>query len=93
MVCTIECTPNVFQSNSESSSIYCFKKANYDLINECINNIDFDQMFVNCDINTMVDKFYATLYDIYDEFIPKSIIRTSNKPVWYDKKTHQFEKC
>lgn len=86
MVCTIECAPKVFQLNSEAASVYCFKKADYDAINDCINNIDFEQLFADSDINSMVDKFYATLYEIYDEFVPKSTIRVSNKPVWYDKK-------
>lgn len=86
MTCTIECDPKIFQANSDSPSIYCFKKANYEAINDCLSTINFEEMFSNRDINDMVETFYSTVYDIFDEFIPKSTIRLSNKPIWFDKK-------
>lgn len=86
IMCTIECQPITFNSNSTGKPIFCFKKADYDAMNDSLNNIDFDELFNNCDINEMVDKFYNILYDLYEEFVPKSSIRSSNNPMWFDKK-------
>lgn len=86
MVCSIECNPKIFKSDDVSKSIFCFKKANYDAINECLSQIDFAALLDQHNVNDMVDAFYSTIYDIFDEFVPKSNIRNSNKPLWFDKK-------
>lgn len=86
MVCTIECEPVSFGSCENSMPIYCFKKANFEAINECLNIIDFHELLSSNNIDEMVDAFYGKLFIIFDEHVPKATIRIDNKPIWFDKK-------
>lgn len=86
MICTVDCDPKIFENNGDAPSIYCFKKANYDHINECLIDIDFESMFAGLNVNEMVEVFYSTIYEIFDENVPKSTLRATNKPAWFDKK-------
>lgn len=85
IACTIECHPRIFQSN-EQSAHFCFRKANYDEIRNYLQNIDFTSMLSQVDINEMVDSFYELLYSLFEEFVPKSSLRSLNRPAWYDDK-------
>lgn len=86
LVCTVECCTTTVPS-TESSTIFCFKKANYEQVREHLFDVGIANMFDNTqdDVNTMVTRFYDVLYDTFEKFVPKANIRTSNKPIWYDK--------
>lgn len=86
LMCTIECSPISIPSG-DSSKIFCFKKANYDQIREHLLNVGIHNMFDNSqdDVNTMVGRFYDILYSTFEEFVPQATIRSTNKPLWYDK--------
>lgn len=92
LVCTIECCPTTLPSG-DSSEIYCFKKANYEQIRDHLSGMDISNIFtdVNEDVNTMTERFYGILNDTFEKFVPKAIIRSTNKPVWYNKKLEHPE--
>lgn len=85
--CLIECEPLIFPPSSDpSDQIYCFKKASFNMIREALNEIDFNQMFSGKGIEEMVSSLYNICYEIFDQYVPKVTIRTTNHPVWYDNK-------
>lgn len=86
IMCTVECTPEILPSD-DPSTVYCFKRANYDLIREYLSEINFFAIFNNMvDVNDMVSHLYSVIYDTFEQFVPRSSIRKSNKPIWFDKK-------
>lgn len=91
MVCTIECEPQTFNQCVDGSPIYCFKKSNFDAINECLSEIDFKELLSSEDVNIMVESLYNKLYSIFDEHVPKATRRIDNKPIWYDKKLNNLK--
>lgn len=46
------------------------------------NNILHDHIH---DVDRMVDQFYGILRETFENFIPKSKIKSSNKRTWHDK--------
>lgn len=86
LVCTIECCPTLLPSGN-SSEIFCFKKANYEHIREHLLGMDFSNIFAqsNEDVNAMTERLYDVLYDTFERFVPKATVRSTNKPVWYNK--------
>lgn len=86
-LCTIECQPKAFLPNTFQSSHYCFKKADYQAIRDKLQAYfnaqvweveDFD------DINEMVKLFYDIIHSIFDECVPRSSIKFTKRPVWFD---------
>lgn len=84
--CTIECEPSTYVSSPSSEKMYCFKRAPFDLIREELANIDFIDQFADKSLDDMLNALYNKFYEIFDFQIPQSTLRTSNHPVWYDKK-------
>lgn len=37
------------------------------------------------DISEMTSELYRIIYESFEQFIPKTTVRSSNKPVWSDK--------
>lgn len=86
LICTIECEPMRFQSNSNSNSRYCFNKANYEEINNELNGLNFEALFANQDIDSMVSDFYSKLSDIFQRHVPQATPKNNKLPCWYNKK-------
>lgn len=85
IMCTVECSPNVLKT-TESDPVYCFKKADFELIREHLSTLDFlNIMRSSVDINEAVKYFYDLIYDTFEKFVPKSSIRSTNKPKWHNK--------
>lgn len=84
--CLIDCSPTI-ANNMDAQSVYCFKRANYELIREHLENIDFQNMFVHAsdNVNELTSKLYGILNDTFVNFIPSTLIRSNNKPRWHDK--------
>ena len=55
---------NVFES------MHNYNKADYDIINECFFNIDWEEMFSNIDINTMWNKFVTIVEEVIYKMVP-----------------------
>lgn len=89
LMCTIEFVPKVSAgANDEDSQheIYSFRKANYDNIRAHLSTFDFPNVLNNAtDLDDMVQQFYDILLDTFERFVPKSRIRSSNKPIWHNK--------
>lgn len=84
--CTIECEPSAYISPSSSEMIYCFRKAPFELIREELLDTDFDALFADKSLDDMLNALYARCYELFDLHIPKATLRTTNHPIWYDKK-------
>lgn len=84
---TVECEPTT-NNSSANSSTYCFRKANYDEINDQLEQVfsNPDFLFQGNNVNEMVTSIYGILHEIIDAYVPRSTIRIDNKPIWYDKK-------
>lgn len=78
LVCYIECCPTPLPA-ADPSTIYCFKKANYDEIRDHLSNNNIINMFDQSkeDVNTISDRFYDILYDLFDKFVLKATIRST----------------
>lgn len=85
IVCTIECEPCQFNSDS-SSARYCFKKANYEEMNKELAGLNLDELINHSDINSMTESFYNTLFDIIGRHVPQATPKNNNIPVWFDRK-------
>ena len=74
-------------NNNISKSIYCFKKANYDAIREHLTKLDLCNLLSSQseDVNKLISKLYDIIYETFDNFVPSTSIRASNKPIWYSK--------
>ena len=59
-----------------------YNKADYDIINECFFNIDWDEMFTNLDINTMWNKFITIVEEVIDKTVPTTILKERRHPLW-----------
>lgn len=89
IMCTLECTPALIQSD-DGGSIYCFRKANFNDIREYLSGFDLSGIIESSsNLNETVATLYDVLRETIDKFVPKSSIRCSNKPKWHDKQlTH-----
>lgn len=93
MSCFIECEPKSYNTGSDDRKIYCFKKGNYESINEFVDTINFSDMLTGNGLNEAVNEFYSTLYKIFDEFIPTSSLKINNKPPWFDNELATLKNC
>lgn len=85
ILCTIECEPAHFQSEDKSNSRFCFKKANYEALNSDLCSLNYDELFNDTDLDTMVDRFYDKLKDLFEKHVPQATPRINNHPIWYNK--------
>lgn len=83
---SLECEPNTFNTNNDPELHYCFKKANYQVISEHLDSIDWSTVLSSDTVDEMMECFYKVIQDIFNEFVPKAIIRSSKNPVWFTKK-------
>lgn len=92
IACTIECEPGVIPS-SDSGSVFCFRRADYDAIGEHLDRMDMMNILSGCgdDVDEMVTTFYSILHETFDLFVPKATIRSSKKPKWHDKKLNKLK--
>ncbi|XP_031629635.1 uncharacterized protein LOC116344914 [Contarinia nasturtii] len=85
-MCVLECQPKVYVPECTDASRFCFNKANYEEIRESLSYIDFDHLINFEDINMMMEAFYEIIYKICDQHVPKSSLKISNKPIWFNKR-------
>lgn len=87
LMCMIECQPDIL-SSGDRNTYYCFKKADYTMIREHLESIHISNFFTaqSTNVNDMATVFYDILNDTFERFVPRAIIRSSNKPIWHDKK-------
>ena len=69
-----------------------YNKADYDIINECFFNIDWEEMFSNIDINTMWNKFINIVEEVIDKMIPTKILKERNYPKWMTRRAKLVRK-
>ncbi|XP_031636844.1 uncharacterized protein LOC116349505 [Contarinia nasturtii] len=85
-VCTIECQPKTFIRDVQNEPQFCFKKADFDGIRDYLEQVPFDDVLNHDDINDMVKAFYDIIYEMFDQYVPRSSLRISNRPIWFNKK-------
>lgn len=45
----------------------------------------------NGDVCMMIDKFYKIFHETFEEFVPKTTIRITNKPKWHNKELSRLK--
>lgn len=65
---------------------YDYKNANYDLINEKINDINWNEELDNLNTLDAIDKFYYIVNSLIDENVKKKTIEFDNFPNWFSNK-------
>lgn len=85
-MCLIDCAPTII-NNTETQSIYCFKRANYDLIRDHLVSLNLQHLFTNSsgDVNELTSQLYSLANDTFEKFVPSTTIRATNNPRWYNK--------
>lgn len=85
LIITVDCNPSIFTSDEHTNAAYCFRKANFDQINEFLNEFNFDDILSVESVDQMIGNFYDFLYQIFERFVPKSSLKRSKNPVWFNK--------
>ena len=68
-----------------------YKRANWDLLNRDLSNVDWISLMNNCDPDTAWINFKSTLTHLMDLHIPKITVKSNSKPPWFDAEC--YEKC
>lgn len=82
----LECEPSSFNVDIDPEAQYCFKRANFQLISEHLNTIDWGSVLSTDTVDNMMDIFYELIRNTFDKFVPRAIVRSSKNPVWFTKK-------
>ena len=69
----ITCKLNFFKPKREERSFPNFHRADWETIRLYLSSIDWDQIFLNCDVNTMYQNFVLKIRYAVDNFIPLSV--------------------
>lgn len=83
---TIECDPKIYPGEDNSESIFCFRKADFDRLNDQISLYDFQTEFADMGVDGMLQRFYEIMNEVFEECVPKSSIRKSNNPAWFSRR-------
>ena len=70
---------------------YNFKRANWDILNRDLSNVDWDSIINNRNPDDTWMNFKNTLTQLMDLHIPKITIKSNFKPPWFDADC--YEKC
>ena len=59
--------------DSEGKSFYCYRKGNYNAINNALSTVSWDRLFYDCnyDVQTIYDNFLSRIHSLIDSYIPK----------------------
>lgn len=68
----------------KSNMKFCFAKADYQLINSQISNVDWEMLFKDKSSELAVNAFYDTIYGIISKNIPTKVVTSASFPVWYN---------
>lgn len=66
-------------------TLFNFRKANYEVINEEVSAVSWDQVLDCIDIDDVVDKFYAVIYNIVNRLVRKTLPRHPKNPIWFTR--------
>lgn len=67
-------------------SKYCFKNIDYNVINQKILSVNWNDFFLNTEIEEAISKFYEKIYSIIRENVPLKIIKSNSYPIWFTPK-------
>ncbi|CAG9828296.1 unnamed protein product [Diabrotica balteata] len=62
-----------------------FKKCNYQVLNEYLASIPWNNVLDESDINCCLENFYHILYDAINMFVPIKRFKSLNSPVWFSR--------
>lgn len=84
IMCTLECTPTVIPA-TDNESVCCFRKANFEAIGEYLQSMNLNDIISFApNVNAATSALYDVLNSAIDHFVPKSTIRSSQRPKWHD---------
>ena len=93
--CTVGCHLD-FKINKETCYerlIWQYNKADFNEFREALSSTDFDQCFINDDVNEACDKWTEIFLSVAKEYVPnkKVIIRPNDSP-WYTSELRCFKR-
>lgn len=68
---------------SQCESSFNFWKADYNLINDFLVDINWDEKLSCLQLQAMLDTFYTSIYECFDLFVPVKSKNNSKFPRWY----------
>lgn len=72
------------QTLSYNYTVPDFENCDFNSLNNFLININFDDLFLNCDTDTAIEKFYDVINYCIDVFVPKKVIKSNFKyPPWF----------
>ena len=63
---------------------FCFREADYTIINNCLLEFDWDNLFLNKSSETCLSILYESIYDVIRKNIPTKYVSQSSYPVWFN---------
>lgn len=70
----------------KSTTKYNFHRADYSKINNYLSTVDWSTVLIGETIDEVVNNFYRTIQTVFEQFVPKVRINSSNRyPTWYSK--------
>lgn len=79
-----------------NDKVYCFKRTNYNDLKHLLNNTNWlDKLSisngtVSC-IDTMIDTFYKTIFEYFDECVPKTTVFKQSGPPWSSRQLSRLK--
>lgn len=64
---------------SNSRFVRLFRSCNYDVVNQALSRVDWDECFSDLDFNCAVNEFYKGLNNLISDLIPGKIVRENNR--------------
>ena len=81
----------VNRKKTEKIKAFNYKRANWDLLNRDLSNVDWTSMIDTSNPNNAWMNFKDTLLQLVDVHIPRITIKSKYKPPWFDAEC--YEKC
>lgn len=73
-------------SNIDDTFFYDFKNSNYELLNELINDVKWDELLEDTSLELFITEFYSQLNEIIVQNVNLKKRIVSSHPKWFDKK-------
>ena len=81
----------VGRKKTEKIKAFNYKRANWDLLNRDLNNVDWVSMIDTSNSDYAWMNFKDTLTQLVDSHIPRITVKSKYKPPWFDAEC--YEKC
>ena len=88
---SLSCKGNIICNSAQNFPVnltqikYNFRKANFPLLYDTMLKVNWESLYSINGINEACSQFYKILFDIFDQYVPKSVIRKRTFPPWFTR--------